>query len=84
MAIAGKNRHYKIVEISGRHWYALALRVGGEALWDRMRRMVESVNAAIDRTLKDLPRGFPEKVSTTITAGVREQARKFLNFVPAA
>lgn len=37
MAVAGKNRHYKLVDIQPRHWQALATRIGGPELWDRMQ-----------------------------------------------
>ncbi len=78
MAIAGRNRHCKIVEIHAPHWQALALRVGGAALWKRMHDMVESAAPALDRISEKLPRDFPEIVIDKVAAGVRAQARKFL------
>lgn len=78
MAIAGRRRHYKIVEIQAWHWHRLAQRVGGNALWSQMRELVESVSAVIDRVQGNLPRGFPERVVSKITDGARRQARQFL------
>jgi serine/threonine-protein kinase HipA len=79
MAICGRNRHYKIVEIQTRHWRALAERTGGEQLWVRMRRFVEAAEAAVARIQTTLPPDFPEVVIRTIVMGVRGQVRKFLS-----
>jgi len=76
MAVAGKNRHYKVVDILPRHWQALATRIGGPALWDRMQSLVDEAPRAFDRI--KLPRGFPDVVLSRISEGVREQSRKFL------
>ncbi len=78
MAVSGKNRHYKIVEIYPRHWKALALRVGGSALWARMKGLVESAGPTFERIAAHLPRGFPDVVISKISEGVRRQAKKFL------
>lgn len=81
MAVSGKTRHYKLVDIHARHWEALAMRVGGAALWDRMRALVDAAPSAFDQI--ELPTGFPKAVISTIREGVGNQARKFrtaLNF----
>lgn len=77
MALAGKNRHYKLTEIQPGHWQALAERVGGSTLWERMQSLVEAAPRAFERI--ELPRGFPESVMTPISEGVQKQARTFLN-----
>lgn len=77
MAVAAKNRHYNLVEIQPRHWRALAERVGGSALWERMQSLVDAAPRAFERI--KLPRGFPESVISPITEGVRSQAQKFFN-----
>lgn len=76
MAIAGKSRHYRLVDIQPRHWQLLATRVGGTALWDRMQALVEAAPATFDRI--ELPPEFPEVVISKISRGVRDQSRKFL------
>lgn len=75
MAVAGKNRHYKLVDVQPRHWQALATRIGGPELWDRMQSLVDAALRALDHI--DLPRGFPEVVISKIRQGVRDQSRKF-------
>jgi serine/threonine-protein kinase HipA len=77
MAVAGKNRHYKLVDIQPRHWQALAERVGGSALGERMQAIVDAAPRAFERI--KLPRGFPQSVISPITEGVRRQAQKFFN-----
>lgn len=76
MAVAGKNRHYKLVDVQPRHWKALATRIGGPALWDRMQSLVDAAPHTFDQI--KLPRGFPEVVISKIRAGVGGQRRKFL------
>jgi serine/threonine-protein kinase HipA len=78
MAISGRNRHYKIVEIQARHWQALAQRAAGPTVWRRMRELVDSVDVVIVRVRGSLPNSFPERVFSKIANGMQEQARKFL------
>lgn len=75
MAVAVKNRHYKLVDVQPRRWQALATRIGGPALWDRMQSLADAAPRAFDHI--DLPRGFPEVVISRIREGVRNQSRKF-------
>jgi serine/threonine-protein kinase HipA len=82
LALSGKNRHYKIAEIHAPHWHSLAQRVGGAALWRRMRQLVESTESVLERTHGALPIAFPERVISTIANGVRDQSRKFLAGAP--
>jgi serine/threonine-protein kinase HipA len=75
MAVTGKNRHYKLVEIQPRHWRALATRIGGQQMWDRMQSLVDAAPHAFDRI--KLPPDFPEVVISKISQGVRSQSQKF-------
>jgi serine/threonine-protein kinase HipA len=75
MAVAGKNRHYKLVDVQPRHWQALATRIGGPELWGRMQSLVDAAPRTFDHI--ELPRGFPEVVISKIGQGVRDQSRKF-------
>jgi serine/threonine-protein kinase HipA len=75
MAVAGKNQHYKLVDIKPRHWQALATRIGGSELWGRMQSLVDAAPRAFDHI--ELPRGFPDMVISKISHGVRDQSRKF-------
>ena len=78
MAVAGRTRHYRLVEILPRHWQALARQIGGEPLCGRLRAFAEAVDAAIARVESKLPRAFPDVVISRIGDGARAQARTFL------
>jgi serine/threonine-protein kinase HipA len=77
MALHGRRAHYRLNEITGRHWQELAERGGVPGLWNRMQEFVESAPAALERVQKLLPRTFPERVYATIRNGIRAQARRF-------
>jgi len=79
MAFTGKNRHYKLVEIQPRHWQALATRIGGPALWDRMQSLVDAAPRVFDRI--ELPPNFPEAVISRICQGVTAHSRKFFKAI---
>ena len=64
-----------VVDVQPRHWRALATRIGGPELWNRMQSLVESAPGMFDHI--ELPRGFPEVVISKISQGVRGQSRKF-------
>jgi serine/threonine-protein kinase HipA len=79
MAISGKNRNYKIGEIHARHFHQLALRVGGDELWQAACELVERAPGALAQIIESLPPDFPEVVATKITLGVAEQSQRFLH-----
>jgi len=77
MSLRGRRAHYRLNEITGRHWHELAGRTGVPGLWARMQSFVESAPEAFDRLEKRLPRAFPERVYATIRHGIRAQGRRF-------
>ena len=77
MAIRGKRPHYRLNEITGRHWRELAQKSGVPAFWPRMQSLVESVVPAIESLEHQLPTGFPERVYSTIRAGILRQSQRF-------
>jgi serine/threonine-protein kinase HipA len=76
-AIRGRSPHYRIGEITGRHWRELSQRVGIVNLWDRMQTLVAEATMAIERLESKLPPDFPDRVYARIRAGVLRQARRF-------
>jgi serine/threonine-protein kinase HipA len=82
MALRGKRAHYRLNEISARHWQELARRAGVPGLWERMQLFVESAGPAFERLEAQLPVNFPERVYSSIRAGVRSQARRFSQALP--
>jgi serine/threonine-protein kinase HipA len=77
MSLRGRRAHYRLNEITGRHWHELAGRTGVPGLWARMQSFVESAPEAFDRLEKRLPRAFPERVYATIRNGIRAQGQRF-------
>jgi len=77
MAIRGKRPHYRLNEIIGRHWLELAQKSGVPSLWPRMQSLVEESVPAMDRLAQHLPAGFPERVYSTIRAGILRQSQRF-------
>lgn len=77
MAVRGRRPHYRIDEITGRHWRELSERVGVANLWSRMQMLVAESSAALDRVAARLPPGFPERVYTRIRTGLLSQSRRF-------
>lgn len=77
MAIRGRRPHYRLGEITGRHWRELCQRVGIANLWDRMQTLVSEARVALERVGSKLPPNFPDRLYTRIRAGVLHQTRRF-------
>lgn len=77
MSLRGRRAHYRLNEITARHWHELAERAGVPGLWTRIQSFVESAPPALERVEKRLPRAFPERVYATIRDGVRAQVKRF-------
>jgi serine/threonine-protein kinase HipA len=79
MALHGRNTHYKIHDIMPRHWYDEAKRVSFpeiemEAIIDSIMRQV---NGVVSKIASELPKGFPEHISTPLFEGMRKHAQRF-------
>jgi serine/threonine-protein kinase HipA len=77
MGLRGRRAHYRLNEITARHWQELAQHTGVPDLWKRMQSFVESAGGALGRAEKRLPLGFPERVYASIRDGVLGQVRRF-------
>lgn len=77
MAMRGSRAHYRLNEITARHWQELALHTGVRVLWKRMQSFVESAPAALERVEKRLPNAFPERVYASTRDGVLGQVRRW-------
>ena len=77
MAVRGKNRHYKWLEIQPRHWVATAREVGLEATAEEdILYLADRATAVAEKVSASLPRGFPEHVSGPILDGLLRAAKK--------
>jgi serine/threonine-protein kinase HipA len=81
MAIKCKTRHYEIDRITTRHWKCLAEQSG--VPFEEMEALVNAVPAAIDRTSRSLPPGFPEHVWLPIAEGAQQAADRFIAGISA-
>jgi serine/threonine-protein kinase HipA len=71
----GRNRHYVIGDIVGRHFVETAERagLGRRTVISVIDDLSETVPAALERTLADLPPGFPRSIADPIVAGVKDR-----------
>ena len=75
----GDNRHKIISEIMPRHFGQTAKAAGlaPGLVAEIFDELAASVDKAVDETLNDLPKGFPEALVESVTAGLCERARSF-------
>jgi serine/threonine-protein kinase HipA len=77
MAVAGKNKHYALKDIQRRHFNATAAKCGyGESAERLIERIVQRVPGAIEEVKAKLPAGFPQRVASSVFAGLQESADK--------
>lgn len=81
MAIRSKNVHYHLHTIQARHWQQIAMKNGGQAVWEDMVALVESVDAALAEVERALPNDFPVKTWESISTGMKSEAKRFLSEV---
>ena len=72
MAVSGKNRHYRWVEILPRHWQATAASLG---MAEEMKEFLETLSSLVADGFQEvesqLPRGFPEQLFEEVRDGVK-------------
>lgn len=76
MAVRSKNAHWKLKDILPRHWGAVTWSAGlgeADALLDEVITRTPLAIAAVNR---ELPRGFPARVSDKIFAGMQAQLKR--------
>ncbi|MBK5923869.1 toxin HipA [Rhodovulum sulfidophilum] len=68
----GKSRHYRVVDIVGRHFQETGLQAGlsRQAIDDVFADIRATADAAIAATVADLPRDFPEEIATSVQAAI--------------
>lgn len=77
MAVRGKNRHYKWMEIQPRHWLSTAREVGLEATAKQdMLYLTDQAPVVADKVSASLPGDFPGHVSSPILDGLLSSARR--------
>jgi serine/threonine-protein kinase HipA len=77
MGVKAGNMHYRLRDIQPRHWQGLAAAVSKDA-WPRVLALAQNVDAALSEVEPELPDGFPSRVWTSTTAGMRRHVNLFL------
>lgn len=74
---AGNNRHYRIDQITPRHFIETATKSGipAHTTQDILDELRDTEARAISQALTDLPRGFPEDLASSLTSGLRSRLR---------
>ena len=76
MAVRSRNAHWKLKDIVPRHWEAVTRLAGLGDAADLIAEVFRQTPAAIAEASRQLPRGFPARVSDRIFAGMLEQAKR--------
>jgi serine/threonine-protein kinase HipA len=74
MAVSGKNRHYRRQEIHARHWLETARRCGLRGMESIMEELIEQTPEVLEEVTGRMPRGFPDKIASTIFKGTAQAA----------
>jgi serine/threonine-protein kinase HipA len=77
----GTKPHYQMRQIAPRHFQQTGERagIGIAAVQSIMDELRNETSAAIDSVVSDLPREFPEKIASSIVAGVKRRIRALDN-----
>lgn len=84
MAVLETKPHRELNRIAYHHWLRLASQTGVPDALEQLAAMVEGAENALHRVESTLPKGFPERVWTTISRGVLSQRERFLAGADAA
>lgn len=72
MAVRGKGKHYRLIEIRRRHFNLTAQQCGlGLDMESIIADVIAKVPIAIERVSSKLPRGFPAELFESVTTGLR-------------
>ena len=77
MAVSGKNRHYRVREITRRHFEQTARLAGlGSAMDSIISDVVTRTPSVIQKVGEALPTGFPPRLFESITRGLARSAKE--------
>ena len=74
----GKNRHYRMHEILGRHFVQTGEAAGlpKQLVRDALEEMAGRTEAALEQVESELPRTFPRGIHQSVSRGVLDRAKK--------
>jgi serine/threonine-protein kinase HipA len=75
----GENRHYAIKSITERHFLQSAEKagLGANVTMEAINDLLENGEAALKKTVADLPKDFPERIARSIAEGFRSRLKNF-------
>ena len=76
MAVTGKNRHYRWIEIGARHWLATAKRCGLSEMRTVLQDTIGKTPDVIRHVQERIPKGFPDKIVDSILEGVKARSHQ--------
>jgi serine/threonine-protein kinase HipA len=78
MALRAKNVHRRFGSIQARHWHQLAMKNGGQPVWDAMLGLALQVGPALAAVEARLPGDFHGRTWDAIAKGMKAEATRFL------
>lgn len=74
----GKNRHYRMDEILGRHFVQTSEAAGlpRQLVRDALDEMAGRTEAALEQVRAELPKSFPRSIDESVSRGVTDRAKK--------
>jgi serine/threonine-protein kinase HipA len=80
MALHSKNRHYNFKDIQRRHFSATAAKFfQRESAEDVIKEVLDDLERAIAAVTARLPARYPERVATSVFAGLRRTPKLLAN-----
>lgn len=71
----GDNRHYVVMRIAPRQFMQTGATSGlpADAIQQMLEELADTGTARIDRTIEELPRGFPEKIAVSVSNAAKDR-----------
>ena len=78
MALRGESKHYRVEEITRRHFNATARRCGlGAGMESIIDDIITRTPSVIESVGASLPKGFPAKLFSSVTTALQKAAQRF-------
>ena len=81
MAVSGKNRHYRWMDIRNTHWPSSAgkCRFSKKEMAGILEKCGDLARGCIEKVQADIPAGFPEDVAAAIFSGILTARDKLIS-----
>ena len=79
MAVYGKNRHYRLDEITHRHWMETANRCGLAGMHQILADLIDQTPQVLDAVHAQIPKTFPGPIAEAVLEGLKRQAKRLVS-----